>query len=243
MAIVSDVVNQALKKAGIVGDGQAIEAGVLSDGIADLTDMLAQWNIKRWLVWGLLEFQYPSTGQTTPYTVGPGGNFNMTPRPNRIDAAFARQLVNSGLPVDYYLEVIPSREEWARLALKSLTAFPKYCFLDTATPIGNLYLYPWPQASIYEIHIICKGVYPVTLTPTTSFANYQPYVIPAMKYNLARRLRQSYGKGLRPDPELNLLAKDALETMRNAQVQIPEMIMPTMLVRPERYNIYSDQTY
>lgn len=241
---VSSVVTAALKKSGVIGDGQSVGGGDTDDARADLGDMLSQWNEKRWLIWHLLDFAFVSTGITsTGYSVGPSGNFNMTPRPSRIESAFARQLVNSGLPVDYNLTIIPSYEEYARLALKSLSLFPKYAFYNSASPLGYLLLYPWPQASIYEIHIQVKDVWPLTLTQTTSFANYPPMAIPAMKFNLARRLRQAYGKGLRPDPELNLLAKDALETMRNAQVQIPELVMPTMLIRPDRYNIYSDSLY
>ena len=243
MATVGDVVEQALKKSGILGDGQSASGSDTADAVTDLGDMLSQWNVKRWLVFHLLEFSYTSTGTTSGYTVGPSGNFNMTPRPNRLDAAYVRQIVNSGLNVDYPLTIIPSREEWSRISLKSLTSFPKYAFLDTESLLGVLYLYPWPQASTYSIHIIVKDVWPLTLTTATSFADYPAYSIPAMKFNLARRLRQGYGKGLRPDPELNLLAKDALETMRNAQVQVPELVMPTMLIRPERYNIWSDQLY
>jgi hypothetical protein len=64
-----------------------------------------------------------------------------------------------------------------------------------------------------------------------------------MKFNLARRLRQGYGKGSRPDAELNILAADSLETMRNAQIQAPELVMPPLLVRPSHYNIFGDITY
>lgn len=242
MATANDVVIQAAKKAGVLGDGQSLGGGDLDDGLADLGDMLSLWNEKRWLVWHLMDFSYTSTGITsTGYSVGPSGNFNMTPRPSRIESAFVRQLVTSGLNVDYPLTVVPSREEYSRLSLKALQSFPKYVWYDSSVPLGRLFLYPWPQASTYEIHIQVKDVWPVTLTSGSSFDNYPRFSIPAMKFNLARILRQSYGKGLRPDPELNLLAKDALATMRNAQVQIPELVMPVMLIRPQRYNIYSDQ--
>ena len=64
-----------------------------------------------------------------------------------------------------------------------------------------------------------------------------------MVFNLAKRLRQNYGKGLRPDPELNAMAKDALETMRMSQIQAPQLTMPPLLRRPSHYNIYGDITY
>ncbi len=113
MALASDVVNAALKKAGVTQAGVTPSAYDTNDALADLGDMLAQWNEKRWLIWHLLEFAFVATGQTDPYTVGPGGQFNMNPRPSRIESAFLRQLVGpnfNGLPVDYPLDVIPSRE-------------------------------------------------------------------------------------------------------------------------------------
>ena len=241
MIAASEIITAAAKKSGILGLGQTLNSADQNDALADLRDMLAQWSEKRWLVWHLLEFSLVSTGQQTPYTVGPGGQFNMNPRPSRIDSAFNRQINTAGLNVDTPLEVIPSREEYNRIALKKLVSFPRYVFLDTAMPIALLHVYPYPNASIYEIHITVKDTFPNVITMPTSFDNYPAMTIPAMKFNLARRLRQAYGKGKAPDVELNAMATDALETVRNAQVQIPEMQMPRMLVYPSRYNILSDQ--
>lgn len=206
--------------------------------------MLALWNEKRWLVWHLLDFGFSSDGRSVPYSCGPSGNFNMNPRPSRIESAYVRQLNTGSYHVDTPLVVVQAREEWSRLALKTLISFPKYIFLDTAFPLGLVNLYPWPNAGIYEIHIVVKDVFPISLTNTTSFANYPPVTIPCMKFNLARWFRQAYGKGLRPDIELNNMANDTLETIRQAQVQVPELNMPRMLVSvPSLYNIYGDYAY
>jgi hypothetical protein len=248
VATAATIVTAAAKKSGIQRLGQALDASDTNDALSDLGDMLAQWSELRWMVWHELEFAFVSTGQTTPYSVGPGGQFNMNPRPSKIEFAFLRQLQGpgsfvSGLPVDYPLEVIPSAEEYAVISLKQLLSFPKYVFLDTAFPVANLKIYPYPNAGIYEIHILVKDTFPVSITAPTSFANYPPMTIPAMKFNLARRLRQAYGKGKTPDVELNLLAQESLDIVKNAQTQIPELRVPRVLVYPTRYNILSDQLY
>lgn len=244
-ATAGSIVQAAFLKSGILGDGEAMGAGDLDNGLSDLQDLLAMWNEQRWLVWHLLDFGVTSTGQTTPYSVGPGQTFNMTPRPSRIQSAYVVQTSTAGgFPVSVPLKVIESYEEYSRVALKTLISFPKYVFLDTASPYGNLYLYPWPNASIYAIHIVVKDVWPVTVAQNTSFANYPPFTIPGIKFNLARWLRQGYGKGLRPDPELNALAKSALDVIKGAQVQVPELLMPRMLIgTPKLYNVFSDQSY
>ncbi|HEX5508924.1 MAG TPA: hypothetical protein VFX37_10515 [Pseudolabrys sp.] len=237
----ADIVNQALKKAGILGVGRVATAEENNDALADLNNMLAEWNTQRWLVWNELDLAFVSTGQATPYTVGPGGNFNVSRRPDRIEASYLRQLVSAGLNVDTPIEIIPSREEYSRLSLKSLTSFPLYGFLDSAWPLANYFIYPWPQANIYETHIILKNVIPV-ITLVTDMSALPDHYISAMKFNLARRLRQGYGKGTTPDPELNALARATLDIVKQSNIQIPELVMPRpLIIQSSGYNILSDQ--
>lgn len=241
MATSTDIVTVALQKSGVLGDGEATEAGMLDIALKELGDMLALWNQQRWLAYHLIDFSFASDGRTTPYTVGPASNFAMTPRPSRIEAAYVVQTPSGGLPVSTPLMVCQAYEEYALASLKTLTSFPQVVFLDTAYPVGNLYVYPWPNTSTYTLHILCRGVWPETVAAGASFANYPNAAIAAMKSNLARRLRQAYGKGLRPDTELNNIARDDLNVVKGAQVQVPELQMPSALLgRGKSYNIYGD---
>lgn len=237
----SDIVTQALKKAGILGSGRVASAEESNDALADLNDMLAEWNTQRWLIWNELDLGVVSNGGSAPYTVGPNGTFNVARRPDRIEAAYLRQLVASGLKVDTPIEIVPSHEEYSRISLKSLTSFPLYCFLDSAWPLANLYIYPWPQANIYETHIVLKNVMPV-ITLVSDMSTMPDHYVAAMKFNLAKRLRQAYGKGIQPDPELNGLARASLEVVKNSNTQIPELVMPrSLIIQSSGYNILSDQ--
>ena len=236
-----DIVVQALKKSGIVGQGREPSGAESEDALSDLNDMIAQWTSQRWMTWDLVDMSFISDGRLTPYTVGSGGNFDVTSRPDRLEAAYLRQLNANGLQVDYPLEVIPAREQYARLTLKGFKSFTTHVFLDTAFPTASLYCYAWPTAAIYEIHILMKNIIPV-LTLATDITNMPLMYIPAMKFNLARRLRQHYGKGMKPDAELNRLAGAALETIQNANLQIPELVMPKALISvTSGYNILSDK--
>ncbi len=266
---VNDVVVQALRKSGIAGLGRSPypSGSDVLDAQNDLSDMLAQWNAETWMIWDKLDMGFVSDGRAGPglggaYTVGPGGNFNMTPRPDRVEAAYLRILANtaiagSGMPVDQWLVEMSAREDYSRVSLKQLIAFPKAYFYDssatvgggqgaspdtrTATSLGNLYVYPWAQAALYEIHIIVKNVFPLVLPLNLDLSGLPPPYRAAMKFNLAVRLRQAYGKGLRPDTALEKLAKASLTIIRNSQVQVPELQMPPMLVgRGGNYNIFGD---
>lgn len=233
-----DVITAALKKAGILGVGQIALAEDINDAYADLNDMLAQWQRKRWLIWHLVDYSITSTGAQS-YTIGPGGDIDVLTRPDRLESAFFRQLVNSNPNrVDYPLEIIEARETYNLISLKQLTSFSYYIFYDTGFPLGTLYPWPIAQASQYEIHISVKE----QLNQFTSLG--ETIVLPleyfaAMKWNLAVRLVVSYK--LPMDPALVALAKDSLNLIRNANAQIPRLQMPRDLVFPGLYNIYSDQ--
>jgi len=239
----NDVVTQALKKAGILGIGRTASADDSQDALSDLNDMLAEWMTQRWMIWDLLSIGVTSTGQTTPYTVGPTGDFSVDRRPDRLESAFIRQLVSppQGLNVDTPVSIIPSMEEYSRISTKSLQSFTLYAFLDSSWPLGNLYLYPWPNASRYSIYIQLKNVLPV-VELATDLSEVPDHYISAMKFNLARRLRQAYGKGMAPDPELNNLARNSLDVVKNSNTQIPELVMPrTLVYNTGAYNVFSDQ--
>jgi len=238
-----DVVKQALYKSGITGRGITPSPTDTQDALADLNDMIDQWNTQRFMQWDMLNTGFVSDGRTTPYSVGPGGNYNMSPRPNRIESAFVRQIQNVGsLQVDTPLKVIDAREEYDRVNTKGLASFPEAVFLDTAMPLGQLYVYPWGSPSgQYSIYITTKGSVPI-ITLLTDMSALPAGYVPCMKFNLARRLRQAYGKGCKPDLELNKQANDALDVVQQANLQLPEVSMPAALLqRGGGYNIYSDQ--
>ena len=241
MTTVNDVITEALKKSGVLGSGQSVDGGDMVSALADFNDMIAQWNTQRWMVWDLLTLGYFSTGASS-YTVGPGGNFNVSVRPSRLESAFQRQIVSSGLNVDTPLEIITSQEEYNRLSLKSLMSFGQYVYLDSSYPTATLYLYPIPNASIYEIFISFKDAIPsYTIQNIGNTLSIPPLYIAALKFNLAKRYRQAYGKGLRPDPELNALARSSLDIVKQSNLQIPELVMPNALIKSSGYNILSDQ--
>ena len=237
MTTPSDIIIQALKKSGIIGVGQSAAAEDMNDAFQDLNDMIAQWARKRWLIWHLVEVSVISTGHQA-YSIGPGGDFDVASRPDRLEAAFLRQVVQSQPSrVDYPLQLIQARETYNQIALKTLSSFPMYVFYDSAYPMGYVYAWPVPQASIYSLHLTIKA----QLSQFTSLAQdivMPPEYIAALKWNLAIRLAVSYK--IPVDAGMVALAKDSLNVIRNANTQIPLLDMPPELVRRTIYNIYSD---
>jgi hypothetical protein len=236
------ILTDAYLMAGVIGQGQVVNGFDTALGFRRMNGMISQWNTQRWMIFHLLSLGFTSLGQTAPYTVGPGANYNVARRPDRIEKAWVRQLVSGGLPVDTPLTVWQAREQYDLATLKqSFVSYPRGVFLDTAWPVGNLYIYPWPTASMYQIFIDMKDVLPV-FTAQTLAASLPDQYLECIKTNLARRIRQNYGKGMKPDPELNILAKSALSIVKDSNLQVPELQMPIGVpgTMQGNYNIFSD---
>ena len=235
-----DIVSFSLKAAGVIGVGQNPLAQDNTDAFSALNAMVAVWNRKRWLIWHLIDTALVSTGAQS-YTVGPGGQFNIAWVP-RLEAAFFRQIVSSQPNyIDYPLQILQSREDYNNIALKSLVSWPTYIFYDAAFPLANVFPWPVPQASIYELHLS-------TMQQISQFVslvqqiNLPPEYFEVLWTNLALRLNAIY-PGSAVSDQTVALAKAGLETLKVGYAQIPLLSMPAGLSRPALYNIFSDTTY
>lgn len=168
---VGDLLAQALKECNRIGIGQQPSAEETLDAMTRLQWMLQEWERKRFLVYHLVDYKILSTGAQF-YTIGPngqintgpGGDFNQDfgndfnntqlpqnpyggPRPDRLEAAYLRQVTQSQPnQIDYPLQILESREDYSRIALKQLQSFPDSIFYDPAWPLGLIYPWPVPQA-------------------------------------------------------------------------------------------------
>ena len=243
-----DICSQALRKAGIVGIDEDIEQPVLNDAFSDLNDLLAQWQRNRYLVWRLSTYSFVSTGAQT-YSVGLNQTVNINPRPDRIESAFLRIINNAppgNLPVDLPLNIISSKEDYNRIAIKNLGTLAWRIFYDPGQEppndagwsVGTLYPWPIPQATIYEIFVTFKEVLN-RFTSLQSKVNLPPEYVPAMKWCLAEVLRESYQ--MPASPQISKLARRALNSIRLANVAIPILTLPSAVGNRRRaYDYHSD---
>lgn len=236
MTTARDLILLTLKEAGALGVGQTALAEDTTDAMRILNAMLAQWQRRRWLIPSLTDVSLPATGAVS-YTVGLGGNFNI-PRPDKIQYAYARQTVPSQPNlIDYPLGQIFSRENYSQISLKTLNSFPSYFFYDAHWPLANLYVWPVPSSN-FDIHLVIKDTLQ-SFANLTDTVTLPPEYEEAIRYNLAVRLRPLYQ--LPPDPTLTSLAKVSLNTIKNANAQVPTLDVPVPAGRGSTYNVFSDR--
>lgn len=237
---VTDMLTNMLQDGGVVGIDESIEPAVLTRAFRQANWLLAQWARKRWMVYRIQDYAVVSTGAQT-YSVGAGMNINMNPRPDRLEYAFLRflnQPAGGNLYVDIPLDIVQSHENYSRIPVKNVGTLAWKIFYDPEWPVGKLYPWPVPQASLYELHVGFKVVLP-RFASLAQPVNFPPEYEAALNWCGARRLRASYQMPM--DPEINALARDAVNTLRLANAAMPTLRMPRALRNRQRaYDVYGD---
>lgn len=240
---VGQLLQNALEDGGIVGIDEDIEQTIITKAFRQANWLLAQWARKRWLVYSLSDYDFVSTGAQT-YAVGEGQIVNINPRPDRLEYAFLRFLNTQSpplppqFPVDISLDIIPSKEDYSRISVKSVGTIPWQIFYDPQWPIGILRPWPIPQQGLYGIHVGFKTVLP-RFQSLQQPINFPPEYETALNWGLARRLRAAFS--LPPSPEITSLARDALNVIRMASQAIWTQQIPSYLRTHKRaYDIRGD---
>lgn len=242
---VRDICQEALKDSGYLGIGQTAADDIVTDTWTRLQWMLQGWERKRWMVYHLVNLSCVSTGAIL-YTVGPGGQIDTgtdSARPGKLESAFLRQLQNSQPNnIDYWCEILHAREDYDKIALKSLVAFSYTAFLDSDWPLAKLYFWPVPQASIYELHVTIRAQLPARFASlnTQIILPYEYY--DAIESNLAILMRGRLQIGTFPGDTLPNRAEMSMKTVRGPNTQIARLQLP-QLNKSNNYNIFGDNNY
>lgn len=140
-----DVCTKAAQAIGAYGSGQPLtdsDAQLLLDL---LNSMLDEWSNYTLACYEILEQSAPLIPGQASYTIGPGGNFNMT-RPLKIltDPGTAYTIDSNGNK--YQMNVVP-RDKWNQYGNTSdiiTSNFPVVMFYDPQFPLGVINITPYP---------------------------------------------------------------------------------------------------
>lgn len=228
MTTVADILDLALKDAGVIGAGQTASAEDTNDAFSTLKQMVAQWQIDGLMVYATAQVSFSLTGAQS-YTVGSGGAINTT-RPKEIIAAFWRDG-----STDTPLEVLTATEDYQRIGDKSSTGSPECVFYSPSNPLGTLYVHPVGSSGALHLTV---------LQPLTTYASIADDLALPGEYELAARfclaelLCTTFGTPLRPDVAAQ--ARKGRKLVKRNNVRIPSLQMPPQLVR-HHYDIESGQ--
>src|SRR5262245_22347181 len=190
--------------------------------------IIAEWQKKRWLVYVQQEVSVAASTGAQYYTIGPGQEFDCA-RPDHISAAYFR--IIQGNPqnlVDIPVEILQSREDYAAISVKTLETIPSALFYDSGYPTGRLYWWPVPPANMYGLFVTVKSPLP-TYAALPDPVNLPDEYHPALIWSLAVRMQISYG--LPGNPAHVNAMREAMNTLRQANMQVPQLAIPAPLGR------------
>lgn len=220
LSTVGDVIGLALRASGVLGVGQTANPQDTQDALDLMNTLLTEWQINRWLTQNLIDVTIASTA-VAGYTVGPGAAFVTTaPRPDKIDAAFAR-FTKTGQ--DTILYPYMSREGYDRAPFKAKVGDPFGFFYDaTLGTEGTIFFAPVISAD-YALHISVKNSLGQFTDVTDAISLPRPYIV-ALLWNLAADLRPVFQKP--EDPNVTRRAQRSLAAMVNSIAQVPQVTTP-----------------
>jgi len=219
-----DLIQSALTASGLLGIGQFPVQNDLDTGLDLLRMLIAQWQKKRWLLYVLQEVSVPSSTGAQAYSIGPNCDFNVNARPAKIAAAYAR--FATGVPpnlVDFPLGIVEAREDYDTISIKTLSTTPAIVWYESGYPTGRLFFWPVPPAGQYGLFVTIQLPLP-TYTTQGDILGLPDEYIEALLWSMCIRLQMAYGRPARPDHMQ--AAKQAMNTLRQANTQIPTLSVP-----------------
>lgn len=208
MTTANDIIAGALRKIGQYTVGETLKSEDASTGLEQLNAMLDMWSNEHLAVYNNVENVLTLTPGKANYTIGTGGDFNVS-RPLRITGAYTR-LSPTGSSVDYPCQEV-SFEKFAAIGLKSQPGpWPKMMYYNTGFPLSTVQLWPVPSQGA-EFHLWADMTFTQFTSLTQSVNMPQGYFL-ALQTNLACLLAPEYGT--EPSPQLVAQARSTKKILK-----------------------------
>lgn len=232
MATAQTIIDRALRLIGAIASGESPTTAESNDGLVSLNAMISSWQTDKLNVFAFVDTAFTLSAGDGSYTVGPSGNFNLTPRPVKIEACFVR---NSS--IDYPVELI-DKNRWYGIPDKTTESdLPMYAYYEPTLSTGTLLLSPVPNAA-NNLHIITWTSLSELAALSTTIT-LPPGYERALAYNLAIEIAPEYEK--QPSQSVVMIAAESKAAIKRANIR-PMLAVPDLAyaVSGQRPNIIAD---
>lgn len=242
MATAQDVITDALQMLGVYDPTMPLSDSDAQLGLSVLNDMMDSWSNESLSCFAILEQSAPLVPGQQSYTIGPGGNFNMT-RPLKIMDGPVSAYVQDGNGNNYPMEVV-TRDKWNLYGNRSnvvTSDFPDVLFYDPQFPLGIINVMPFPT--------IAYTMFWDSYLQLSEFANLSTAIsLPpgyklAMGTNLAVALKP-YFADAQLDPIIAARAMDSKGNIKRTNIRPSVAVYDSEIVSRAQvsYNPYTDRT-
>lgn len=214
-----NLISRALRAIAVYGSGETPSAADAQDSFSALNDMLDSWSTTRLYCYQVVESSLAATLNDGSYTVGAGGDFNMT-RPTQITSA--RYTVGD---IDYWLRPL-NRDEYAAIPIKADGGIPEFYNYEPSFPLGVLTL--WPVPAIAGTIVIQSPQQLTQFTTLTTQITFPPGYREAIYLGLCEALSNEFRVPL--PPQLLSAGINAKRRLRRLNVTVPVLDLPGAVV-------------
>jgi len=210
MTTVNELISQAFRDLNAISETEDLTASQASYGLQKLNQIIDSWNSQEILSYFKSQNTFNLVDGQQSYTIGSGGDFDMT-RPVKINTAF----VTDG-DVDFPLVEL-NYQEWSEIYSKNDESDIPYGFYyQPDFPLGKIYLYYTPGDSTNTITLFTEN----QLTSYTSLATVlslpQGYER-SLVYNLEAELLPRHGTEA-DKPYILKLASNSKEELQRLNI-------------------------
>jgi hypothetical protein len=234
-----DIVKASLKQLRVLGTGDVLSNEDAQDAFDALNMMLESWSLDHLYVYTESQSNFPFVSGQNSYTIGTGGNFNIT-RPLKLISAFTRNISGSST-LDYPMEILDDAQQWDLIRNKAVaSSWSRAVWYEQSYPLGTLWFYPAPSSGT---------VYLRFYTPLPSFAALNTAVALPMGYKeaLVFNLAVSCAGLFGIEPSAAVAAKATSSAGRlkryNNKATTTGSETAQISTRRARYNINGDNFY
>lgn len=231
MATAQTLIDRALRLISAIASGESPTAQESADALVALNNMLESWQTDKLTVYAFVDTSVTLNASDGSYTVGPSGDFNLTPRPPKIEQCFVR-----ASDIDYPIELI-DKERWFAITDKTVESdIPEYAYYEPTLATGTLQLWPVPNTA-NSLHIITWTTVSSLASLATTVTLPQGYER-AIAYNLAVEIAPEFER--EASKTVMKIAQDSYAAIKRVNNR-PILAMPDLgtLVGPGRSDIWS----
>lgn len=216
---VTDIITDALLEIGAIGPGEAVAPENLSFCLNKFNRMMDRFAARSVMAYNVSFALFTIQANHSPHSIGPGGDFNVTQRPVRIEAAV--WILGAGATaIDAPLITIRDDDWWAANQVKGMTSsLATDLYYSPDWPLGSCYFWPVPSGA-GQVRLELWGLLP-TNKAAGNVITLPPGYWDMVVNNLALELCPGFEKS--PNPVLMRNATQSLKAVEGNNDGSPRM--------------------
>jgi hypothetical protein len=215
------IINSALRKLGVLAEGNSATAAQLLTGAEALNSLLKVFQTKGMPVWAIKEYTFSTVAGTSTYNIGNSQTIN-TPMPLKVIQGYR---IESTGAVNVPLQVF-NHYDYNLLSVNAANGEPVSLYYQPLATYGVLKLWPTPIDATTTITIVYQRPFEDMVAGTDDI-DFPSYWTDAIVYNLAWRLAPEYGTSKEDRANIKSEAREFTEMAEDFDVEEGSLyIMP-----------------